>query len=153
MTGLQKLYLPKLPEGKPRKFATPEELRDKFIAYFAKCAETMTPPSVVGMANFCETTATTFYEYETKDHFEDYRHYITIAKQVIEESYVNGMLTEEYNVRGVQMLLRSKFNYKDTRHVETDNRNQNVYSSEEIKKLSTEELELLVKIHEKDEPL
>ena len=114
--------------GRPLKFKTVEEMKEKIDAYFEECIESGRPFTITGLALALDTTRDLLLDYQEKDEYSD-----TIKKAKLRcENYAEEFLFKGKNVVG--SIFNLKNNYKrwdDKQIIENKNNNDNL-SPEEL---------------------
>jgi hypothetical protein len=80
--------------GRPPIYASPEDLQQKIMEYFAYCEERKENIKITGLCLFCGfESRQSFYDYELKKEFS---YTIKRARMVIESHYEEGLNTFKY---------------------------------------------------------
>lgn len=101
----RKLYT----RGRPRSYATIEELELKIEQYFDWCEEDKKMPNTAGLALFLNISRETLNNYGQKGH--DYYDAIKKANDKIEEAWVQNLKWGQAG--GSIFYLKNKFGYRD----------------------------------------
>ena len=101
--------------GRPPKFKTPDELREKIENFFIQCIEKKKVPTKGGLAIALDTTRETLGDYEKK---KDYSDALKSAYLFIEENWVQKLAGS--NVAGTIFYLKNAFkdNWRDKQEIE-----------------------------------
>lgn len=94
--------------GRPLKFKTVEEMREKIVAYFAECEESKRPLTITGLALALGTDRDTLLDYQTKrgDAFSDT---IKNAKLVCQNYAEEELFRKGHQVAGVIFNLKNNY--------------------------------------------
>ena len=103
--------------GRPMKFKSNEELKEKIDKYFADCDEKGKPYTVSGLAVALGTTRRTLLDYEEKDEFF---HTIKNAKAKIEAYNEEMLYNKNIPTTGVIFNLKNNYGWKDKQEIEAD---------------------------------
>ena len=103
--------------GRPMKFKSNEELKEKIDKYFADCDEKGKPYTVSGLAVALGTTRRTLLDYEEKDEFF---HTIKNAKAKIEAFNEEMLYNKNVSTTGVIFNLKNNYGWKDKQEIEAD---------------------------------
>lgn len=119
--------------GKPKKFATPEELQENIEAYFSKCDENYEevieavgvikilrpiPYTVEGLGIALGVDRHTLLDYEKEKGYEDYYHIVKEAKRKIFNNWVTGAIMGKHNANFTKFVMINNTDYRDK--IETD---------------------------------
>lgn len=118
--------------GRPTKFKSPENLKNKIEEYFSLCDNNKKIPTITGLAYFLGTTRKTLLEYENSDKngflksLDDdvkleYISIITKAKARIEAEY-EQLLFKGNTVVGAIFTLKNNFGWIDKQDIEQTNK-------------------------------
>ena len=105
--------------GRPRKFKSVEEMKDKIDSYFAPDNH---PWTVSGLCIHLGILRDTLIEYGLLEEFSDT---VKEAKMKI-ENYAENILFQDRNVTGVIFNLKNNFGWRDKQEIESKNENTNV---------------------------
>lgn len=93
--------------GRPLKFASVEELKEKIDAYFASCDEESEPITITGLALALGTTRDVLCDYGEKD---EYSNTIKMAKLKVEQAYEKRLIKRG---NGGDIFALKNFGWKD----------------------------------------
>lgn len=106
--------------GRPKKFASVEELEELIEAYFEACDNGMKnglpfpiPYTVEGLSAALEIDCKTLLNYSKKDGYEEFFPTIKKAKQKVLANLTERMLTGDNSTAGAIFLLKNNYNYVD----------------------------------------
>jgi len=102
--------------GRPRSFASPEQLEQAVDAYFDSRTKDA-PPTMAGLAMACGVNRQTLLNYANDVRDPRYLGAINRARQRIEESLETGLYTKQA-VAGFIFSLKNNFGWKDVQEIE-----------------------------------
>jgi len=102
--------------GRPRTFASPDELEQAVDAYFDSRTKD-SPPTMAGLAMACGVSRQTLINYANDGRDRRYLDAITRARHRIEESLETGLYTKQA-VAGFIFSLKNNFGWKDVQEIE-----------------------------------
>ena len=103
--------------GRPKKWATPEDLKFKVDNYFEEMEHLQEPFTVEDLALWLECEIMTLLNYEKKKGYEEYFDIIKNAKQKIYSSWIKNGLTGKYNARFVEFVLSNNTRYSHKQEI------------------------------------
>lgn len=115
--------------GRPNKWKTPEELKEKINSFFDHCKKENEHPIVEGLALWLETNKQTILNYEAKD---DYKDVIEDAKLRIANHVMSRAMKGDINPTIAIWVSKNHYGYKDKTEVDT-----NVTYSDKLDKMKT----------------
>lgn len=134
----------KHPGGRPRKYETPEIMKQKIDEYFVSCNENGKVPTVIGLCNFLDIDRATLIRYE--DYSDEFCNVIKKAKAEIEDAYVQTAIMSK-NPAGVIFILKNHFGYVDKQEIDMGISQKPVdltgLSEEELKRLANMQMQAL----------
>lgn len=94
-----------MPEGRPPKFKSPQDLQEKIDGYLEECEEKKNYPTKGGLALYLDTTRDVLGDYEKKD---EYSNAIKGIYHIIEDTWVQA-LQKKQSVAGIIFYLKNAF--------------------------------------------
>jgi len=125
--------------GRPRIYASPEELELKVVEYFEEASENKWDLTITGLAlylGFCSREM--LYEYQNRDEFS---FIIKKARLAIENGYESGLHTFKY---GGAVFALKNMGWKDKTEVETTDRTKT--NQLDLSKATDEELAVIERL-------
>ena len=103
--------------GRPRIINSPEEFDMLVDMYVAVCEEEKEPLTVTGLALYLGfNSKSTFYDYGTRDGFEEFSDSVKRARSIVENGYERSVA--KGGGAGPIFLLKASYGYKDVQQVE-----------------------------------
>lgn len=96
--------------GRPLKFKTVKELKEKIIEYFEVCLNTQEVPTITGLALDLDTTRDTLIDYQNRDKFS---YTVKKAKLFIHNYAEQELFRTSGNVTGIIFNLKNNWGWKD----------------------------------------
>jgi hypothetical protein len=123
--------------GRPKKWATPQELQEKINAFFDYCKKQNEHPIVEGLCIFLNCDKQTILNYQAKD---EYGEIIENAKLRIANHVMGRAMSGEINPTIAIWISKNHYGYKDKTEVEQINYNKDIsitdLTDEEIKRFN-----------------
>src|SRR2546426_212641 len=104
-----------MPEGRPLKFKTVEDMKKLIDAYFEKCAIEKRPLTITGLALALDTSRKVLLEYE--DDRPEYRNTIKKAKEMC-HNYAEEFLFSGRNIVGAIFNLKNNYGWHEKQETE-----------------------------------
>ena len=106
--------------GRPRKYETVEELEKIINEYFIKCDIDKRPYTVTGLAIALDMSRQNLLDYCTRvdENGEPFIDTIKRAKDRVENSVEEGLLSGKYNATGAIFNLKNNYNWRDKQEQE-----------------------------------
>lgn len=109
-----------MPAGRPRAFATVEDLQQGIDAYIAEALVTDDPISVSGLAAHLEVNRDTIFAYAKGDNGDEFSDPLKKVVQKIEAQHVTGLLKGQLNPTGCIFTLKNNHGWKDEKHIKEE---------------------------------
>jgi len=123
--------------GRPKAFATPEDMEAAIQAYFDDCdnhtkkmmhpktgdiieVPAPKPYTVEGLCRVLDIDRKTLLEYESLDSHAAFRNTVKKAKMFIQQRKVEGMLSGDYVTAGAIFDLKNNHGYVDKQEIATE---------------------------------
>ena len=106
--------------GRPRKYETVEEMEEVIEEYFDKCDESKRPYTVTGLAIALDMSRQDLINYcdRTDENNQPFFDTIKRAKNRVENSVEEGLLSGKYNATGAIFNLKNNYGWKDKQEQE-----------------------------------
>jgi len=109
-----------MPAGRPRAFATVEELQTGIDEYIEKATEEERPLNIDSLAVHLGVDRRTIFRYEAGDYGEEYCHPIKRVVQICGAQTVEGLLSGKKSAAGCIFVLCNNHGYQNKQFIKED---------------------------------